>query len=581
MCVAPIFRFLVLGAAPLANANDVLEHVAPQGQKVQSLFDESVSTALHEAFTIIFTFVLVAVVARSVGISGTVVLRSKQPKATKSLQTSTKVDEETRQASPTAASPRRRNETFRSASPSLCNDRLATVANSLAGAVNAGKATKLPQLLDAAMSRLTTKDEDPETVRTYAAQLLLSSVRACAAKRCFCEGIAAFDHMEGRIGEGCSTTWSLLLWAAVEAGCCDRGILFAKNLRASGEFSQNDVVNLVRCVVHHRDLKQFVEILEDCTSAGVKFEVLTRNRILGVLTSSHAMEFAAEFVARTSDVPLDVIAFNTLMKGYSLAEKPRLCIQLYEQMRNADLAPSDVTFGILLDACVGGSMFDEARRVFDDLKESKIVANVVHYTTYIKGLVSAGCLSDARDVLAEMHESPKTQPDVITYSTLAKAYADIGNVDDGILLLKMMRSQGVEPDVILFNIILSACSVKPVAGHKILEVFKQIVSFGFQPTSSTYSVLIKACSKSGCWELALDFVGSAPSQFNVWPETRIYTQLGQACASAGASSEVMLTYSLLVQACRSRGAVVDAATNMRFIRFCTSNGISADFIPRA
>merc|ERR1719265_493565 len=133
-------------------------------------------------------------------------------------------------------------------------------------------------------------------------------------------------------------------------------------------------------------------------------------------------------------------------------------------------------------------MFESARRVFDDLQASGTAVNVVHYTTFIKGLVGAGCLSHARDVLAEMHRSPSTRPDVITYSTLAKAYADVGNVDDGIYLLRMMRSHGVEPDVILFNIILSACSVKPVDGRKILEVFEQVVSFGFKPTSSTYSV---------------------------------------------------------------------------------------------
>merc|ERR1719162_1006068 len=154
-------------------------------------------------------------------------------------------------------------------------------------------------------------------------------------------------------------SWSLLLWSAVEASCWDRSIFFAKKLRASGAISQNDVVNVVRCAAYHRDMGQFVEFLDEFKAAGVKLEVVTRNRALAVLTSSHFMDFAAEFVARTDDVPLDVITYNTLMKGYALAEKPRICIKLYEQMRSDNVTPSDVTFGILLDACVGGSMFEE------------------------------------------------------------------------------------------------------------------------------------------------------------------------------------------------------------------------------
>merc|ERR1719206_324697 len=84
-----------------------------------------------------------------------------------------------------------------------------------------------------------------------------------------------------------------------------------------------------------------------------------------------------------------------------------------------------------------------------------------------------------------------------------------------------------------------------------------------------------------CWELALEFIRKAPTQFGMWPESRIYTQLGKACASAGASAEVMATYSMMVEAFRVRGEGVDSATNMRFVRFCASCGFSTDTLAHA
>lgn len=584
---AHVSSILAFAAIPFADANAVLEVLPPEGQQinihpdVQPVIEDSLRGAISEVATILFSFAFVALVARVLGVGRTVTLQSKKAKAAKTTRTG---GAEAVGKSPTVSNATRRQSNPRSSAnpPNNGQDRISTMANALAGAVNAGKAAKLPQLLDEAMARLAQgKPADPQTLTSQAAHLLLSSVRACASKRCFREALAAYDHMERFIGEGCGTTWSLLLWSVVEAGRFDRSNFFAKKLRSTGEFSQNDIVNLSRCVVHHKDLKQFVEILDECQAAGSKLEVLTRNRVLAVLTSNQAMDFAGEFVSRTADVPLDVIAYNTLMKGYALSEKPRLCLQLYDQMRSANVTPSDVSYGIVLDACVGGSMFEAAKQIFDDLRASGTAVNVVHYTTFIKGLVSAGSLTEARDVLSEMHKSPRTRPDVITYSTLAKAYADTGNVDDGIYLLKMMKRHGVEPDVILFNIILSACSVNPVEDKKILEVFEQIVSFGFQPTSSTYSVLMKACAKSGCWNLALDFIRSAPSKFGVWPETRIYTQIAQACATAGAGAEVLQTYSLLMQASRANGDTVDIATNMRFVRWCSSCGLGAEAMSSA
>lgn len=572
---------------PFVVANDVLAQAAPEGGKSiginpspLSFLDESLGNAIGEAATVLFSFAMVVLIARALGYAGSA---NQSPKKSRSLKKSVS-QSQAQDGKVLTASTAKKSSNPRSVAttaPQSDVDRISAAANFLAGAVNAGKAAKLPQMLDEALARLSASR--PSTEKSGAAairaaqQLLLSSVRACASKRCFREALAAHDHMKNRIGDGCSATWSLLLWSSVEANLCDRGSLFAKKLRATGDISQNDFVNLVRCSLNHnKDVKQFIGILEECNASDLKLDILTRNRALAVLTSNHAMDFAAELVARTADIPLDVIAYNTMMKGFALAEKPKLCLQLYEQMRSADILPSDVTFGILLDACVGVSMLEEAKLVFDDLKASNSVVNVVHYTTFIKGLVSAGCLAEARDVLLEMHNNPQTRPDVITYSTLAKAYADNGDVDDGVNLLEMMRDQGIEPDAILFNIILSACSAKPMEGDKILGVFEKVLSFGFRPTSSTYSVLIKACAKSECWELALGLVRSAPSRFGIWPEARIYAQLGQACATAGAASAVLQTYTLLVEACGARGEVVDNATNMRFLRFCSSCGVSPD-----
>lgn len=464
--------------------------------------------------------------------------------------------------------------------PMSRSDAIEAAANFLASAVLGGKAAMLPQLLDEVMAQLAQPGPvDSEAEAALAARLLFSSVRSCASKRRFQEALAAYAHMEGMIGDVSAPLWSLLLWSAAETGRIDLAKFFTKKLSAAGKITQHDFVNIAQCAVDDKDTKQLVESLEACCANGKKLDPRIRNRALKVLFSGGAVDLAVELLARTEDVPLDVITYNTLMKGFA-PDKPALSLQLYEQMLAAGLAPSDMTYGILLDACRGGGMLEHATRIFDDLRSSGRPANEVHYTTYIRCLVAAGRLAKAREVYAEMHATPRDKPDVVAYVTLVKAFAAIGELDDCIRLLGMMISLGLKPDGHLIDIALAACSPKPLGGKRILAAFERVVGLGLQPTSSTYFVLVNACARSKSWGVALDLLRSAHGRFGVLPEAKVYTQLAQACASARASPALKEVHSLLVQACRARGEAVDDDTKRRFVRFMAACGVSDGSVMR-
>merc|ERR1719478_1701387 len=145
------------------------------------------------------------------------------------------------------------------------------------------------------------------------------------------------------------------------------------------------------------------------------------------------------------------------MKYNARAGRLPRCFELREEMSAKGLEASEITFGILLDACVGAKELDYARKVFDDLCSSGLRLNVVHCTTFIKGLIGANKLDEAAGVLQEMARSPGVKPDLITYSTIVKAYADSGNVTSAMNVLEMMLAENVRPDEIIFNSVLSAC----------------------------------------------------------------------------------------------------------------------------
>jgi pentatricopeptide repeat protein len=370
--------------------------------------------------------------------------------------------------------------------------------------------------------------------------------------------------------------WSVLLYSAVEAQEFWRCEELISKLLESGIPTGTDFVNMVRYHVSYRcDPRVMYQFCEDLHAKGFRLDCISRNRALSACSSNKAL-YLAEILSedKFGEASMDTVGYNTLMKGYAQAGEPARCFDLYEKMKIVDQAPSEITFGILLDACIDAKEFERAKHVFRDLKNSGVTMNVVHYTTFMKGLANAGELADATEVLQEMLRSRHIKPDLVTYSTIVKAYSDHGQVMDAINVLKQMLDQAIFPDAIIFNIVLTGCCVNAMEPTQIFQIFQRLRKFGLKTSTTTLSIMIKALALTKSWGLALDMLETSPERLNLLPEARLYAQLAQACVKAGHSAQALETYAAMVRAAGRHGSAVDEESNSRLCRLCASCGKS-------
>merc|ERR1719359_450062 len=226
----------------------------------------------------------------------------------------------------------------------------------------------------------------------------------------------------------------------------------------------------------------------------------------------------------------------------------------------------------MLDACVGAEDLDRAKKVFAELCGSGLRLNVVHCTTLIKGLIAAGRLDEASDVLTEMLATPGAKPDLITYTTLVKAYADRGKVAAAMTILEKMVEQGVPPDEIIFNGVLGSCCGGPAEPAVTLHTFDVLVKKGLKPSTMTLSILLKALLLSGAWSTALTTLEKSALRFSMEPEARLYTQISTAALRAHRGDVALEAYRQMLQRTRQRGETLDPSMSSRLLRQCTANG---------
>mmetsp|Transcript_123270 Transcript_123270/g.348323 ORF Transcript_123270/g.348323 Transcript_123270/m.348323 type:complete len:630 (+) Transcript_123270:209-2098(+) len=453
--------------------------------------------------------------------------------------------------------------------------------NMLAAAVRRGRVAELPRLLSMARARTAQRGFRGQELADCVQEHLTTALKACAASRNFKAGLAAYDEFVGSYSTRPSSAalLSVLLYVAAEAGEFDRCMVYYRRLRGLGVApSGNDFVNLARGLAGRRDTRGLTYALDDIRSVHNCIDAFTRNRSVAACCAEGASELAA--IVACSDAfcqPPDSVTYNTLLKDFARRGQHDRCMELREEMRARDVTPSDITFGILLDACLTAKDFKSAQDVCKDLASSGMRLNAVHCTSYVKGLVSAGRIDEAAGMLKEMEQSPKAQPDVITYSTLVKAYAEIGDFRAGLALLKRMVSRGTKPDEIIFNHIISSCTVPKCSPTtpEVLFTFEALIEQGMRPTTTTVSILLKALALSQGHTEALEVLEKFHDRFGRWPEHRLYAQLIQTCAKDCRDDVAADAVDALCVMLKSRGTYLDEATQSRLLRCCASSGQTA------
>mmetsp|Transcript_7593 Transcript_7593/g.21576 ORF Transcript_7593/g.21576 Transcript_7593/m.21576 type:complete len:748 (+) Transcript_7593:144-2387(+) len=468
-------------------------------------------------------------------------------------------------------------------------------ADALAAAVRSGRAKELPELIEEAIvavlgSDALEPDSGPMTER-ISARLLISSLRACAASRRFKEALATYDYVAQRMGGGSANIWSLLLYSAVEAEEFDRCKVFFNKLCEAALPSSNDFLNMARYHAHRHDRHGLRFTLDYLAERGCKVDLVTRNRALSACCGTGAIALAEDILACRTVCPQapDVVAFNTLMKGCVRIGASHRCFDLYEEMRKAGVTPSEITFGILLETCHTTGEFERAKRTFADLTQSGMQMNVVHYTAYMKCLVSAGHVGAAGDMLERMRHSRAGKPDLVAYSMIIKAHADRGNIVEALDAFDQMVRQGIRPDSVVLNIILGGCCARPVPPEQVVQVLRKLTAHGLRPSAAMSSIVIKALAMTEAFEEALALLESRSALVSdaemasvvnavpLTPEPRVFAQLAQACARAGRGQLTVDVYAGMMKAavnCRrhGHGFLVNEANSARMVQICASVG---------
>jgi pentatricopeptide repeat protein len=167
---------------------------------------------------------------------------------------------------------------------------------------------------------------------------------------------------------------------------------------------------------------------------------------------------------------------------------------------------------------------------------------------------------------------------VITYSTMLKGHCQNGNIQEGFAILEQMkRDAKLKPDEIMYNSLLDGCAQNHLADEG-LRLLEDMQNEGIPPSNFTLSILVKLMNRARRLDRAFSLVEEITKKYHFKPNVHVYTNLVQACASNQQLSrgldvlEQMIqekvapdsrTYSILIRSSISKGLFEQAAGLLR------------------
>ncbi|XP_012067732.1 putative pentatricopeptide repeat-containing protein At1g69350, mitochondrial [Jatropha curcas] len=210
--------------------------------------------------------------------------------------------------------------------------------------------------------------------------------------------------------------------------------------------------------------------------------------------------------------PKSVVAWNSMICGFSQNGNSLEAISLFDQMYLNCLDMNEVTFLTAIQACSQIGHLEKGKWVHHKLITYGIKEDLYINTALVDMYAKCGDLLTAKEVFNSMPERS-----VVSWSVMIAGYGMHGDVDAAISLFSQMVQLGIKPNDITFMNILSACSHSGyVEGGKFY--FNSMKHFGVEPNPEHFACMVDLLSRVGDLNEAYRIINSMPfpAEAGIW-----------------------------------------------------------------
>eukprot|EP00933_Yihiella_yeosuensis_P047268 TRINITY_DN4301_c0_g1_i1.p1 TRINITY_DN4301_c0_g1~~TRINITY_DN4301_c0_g1_i1.p1 ORF type:complete len:1033 (-),score=273.52 TRINITY_DN4301_c0_g1_i1:115-3213(-) len=400
-----------------------------------------------------------------------------------------------------------------------------------------------------------------------------------------------------------ATMYGCLMKFAVECGRTELSQEFAKKVPS---MDIQNYMSLIRAAGRDRDVDRAFGVIKELRASNVQPDVAAFNAVLDVCIQSKDMRRAKELLQEMKTLNLlDVITYNTLLKGYCGAGDLTGAKFVLREMSTSGFEPNDVSYNCIINAAVSSGQFQEAWSLIDtmtkkgikidqytvsimlktlkvsgggrdvakvlDLLDSSgldICSDEILFNTVLETLIRAKEHRRLEALVNQFESQSSLRPSVPTYGSLIKAMSALNRVDRCWSYWQAIeQDRGLQPNDIVLGCMLDALvsSGKVDDAATLFDEWKTKIT----PNTVLYSILIKGFASTSQADRAMEACHEMRQQ-GVRMNPVAYNSIIDAQARSGKMQEV----SQVIKLMNEDGIVPDAITYSTIMKgYCVQGDI--------
>ncbi|XP_047981514.1 pentatricopeptide repeat-containing protein At4g01030, mitochondrial [Salvia hispanica] len=225
----------------------------------------------------------------------------------------------------------------------------------------------------------------------------------------------------------------------------------------------------------------------------------------------------------TYNIKPDIVTWNSLLSGHLHHGSCQEVLNILQHMQNGGFKPNNRSTTAVLQAVSELHYLPIGKEIHCYVIRNGIDSDLHVMTSLLDMYVKNGDLNSARAVFDGM-----VCRNVFAWNAMISGYSFKGDFEKADKLMKLMKGEGVEPDLVTYNSMVSGYSV---AGRidEALDMMKQIKNSGLAPNVVSWTALISGSCQNGYHRQALDFFYQMQAE-GVKPNSATIATLCRACA---------------------------------------------------
>lgn len=200
----------------------------------------------------------------------------------------------------------------------------------------------------------------------------------------------------------------------------------------------------------------------------------------------------------------DLITWNAMIAGLERYNSQE-ALQLFLEIGSEDLQPNCFTYTSILSACTNLAVLHCGQQVHGAIVRRGFTGNLQIANALVDMYAKCGSIADSRKIFSEMN-----QKDLISWTSMIIGYGIHGYGKDVMELFDKMINLGIQPDHVVFMVVISACSHAGLVdeGLKCFEVMR--TEYNIHPNREVYGCVIDLLGRAGRLVEAYELIKEMP-----------------------------------------------------------------------